>query len=115
VTYFLSGLGIVLLAAGYHGVTEHHWHLKYFWRFARPGTVIPPTRHDTRWHSMSHASRAGVDVVMVLAAAGLGLALRIWPRAALTGLVIGFAVVITAGGVRAISRSFSGRRHYGED
>ena len=113
-TYLLAGIGVLLLAAGYHGVTEHHWHLVYFWRFVRPGTVIPPTRHDTRWHSMSHAARTGIDVVMLLSAAAIGTALRIWPKPAVIGLVIAFAALITVGGVRAISRALSGRG-YEED
>jgi len=109
-TYALAGLGIALLAVGYHGVTEHHWHLRYFWRYARPGTVIPPTRHDTRWHAASHARRAAANAGMVLAAALTGFALHLQPRAAAITLAVCAIMAVTAAAARRVSKAL-GERH----
>jgi hypothetical protein len=63
---------------------------------------------------MSHAARTGIDVVMLLSAAAIGTALRIWPRPAVISAAKATTRPITAGGVRAISRALSGRG-YEED
>jgi len=108
-TYDLAGLGIVLLAACYHGFTEHHWLLKYFWRYARPGTVVPLPRHDTRWHAAGHGRRAAANAAMVLAAAGIGLALQLQPRVAVVTLAAVAVMAVTVPPARRMSRALGER------
>jgi hypothetical protein len=110
-SYALAGLAVVVAAAGYHGVTEHHWHLHYFWRYVRPGIVIPETRHDTRWHAMSHRARYAVNAAMAAAALGLGLAWQLAPAATTITVIIAIAAGAAALGARALSRVLGERHH----
>ena len=111
--YLLAGILVAVSAAGYHGVTEHYWHLRYFWRYARPGTVIPPTRHDTRWHGMGHATRWAYDAGMIAAALLLGTAWRLEPRFTAYAVAAVTVIAVTWLGVRTVSRTFGERhRHY---
>jgi hypothetical protein len=100
-------LGAVTL---YHGVTEHHIHLHYFWRYVRPGMHIPQTRHDTRWHGMGHAARWRYYAGMAAVTFCLGTAWRWHPRLIVITLAAAVLVTVTALGARTLSRTF-GERH----
>ena len=112
--YAIAGIAVLIAAAGYHGVTEHHWHLRYFWRYARPGTVIPRTRHDTRWHAMSHAARWTHDAGMIIVAGFLGTGWRLEPKVTTYAVAAVIVIAVTWLGARAVSRTFGERRRHPE-
>jgi hypothetical protein len=109
--YPAAVLLILVAAAVYHGVTEHYWHLRYFWRYARPGIVIPETRHDTRWHAMGHAARWAYDAGMLIAAGFLGTAWRLEPRFTVYAVAAVTVTGVVWLGARTLSRTFGERRH----
>jgi len=106
----LAGLGVIAVAAAWHGVTEHHVHLAWFWRHVRPGTVIPATRHDAAWHAMGHGRRAVINAGMLAAAALAGLGWTLRPRIAAIALAAVALAVIAQLAARALARVFGIRR-----
>lgn len=83
---------IVLLGAWlYHTLADHHGHLVLL-KVIRPKTVVPETRHDSKWHAMSHPRRLLVNVMLTGAAVLTGLAWELSPYVAAV-IVIGSGVV----------------------
>jgi hypothetical protein len=103
-------LGLAAAAWLYHCVTEHHVHLVIA-RKVSPSVVVPATRHDTRWHAMSHQARAGANLAMLAAAAGLGLGWQLERTATAAGAAV---IMLLAAGwlaVRVLSRAIGTRQH----
>jgi hypothetical protein len=112
--YAASGLAVAIAAAAYHGITEHHVHLQHFWRYIRPGTAVPPVRHDTRWHSLGHGRRNGILLALAAAAGLFGTGFWLRPRIAVLAVLAVTVLWGTVLGARALARAFSGR-HYHPD
>lgn len=93
----------------YHGVTEHHWHL-IAWRLAEPRTIVPPARHESRWHAMGHGPRLLADFGLAFVAVLLGTCWRISPRVTVITLTAVAVIAVTAIAGRALSKSLGGRR-----
>lgn len=84
---------IILTLAGawlWHVIVDHHGHLVLL-RIVRPSTVVPETRHSSKWHRAGHLRRLVVNAILVGAAILVGLAYELSPYAALA-LVAGSAV-----------------------
>lgn len=106
--YAVSLIAVLTVAWLYHGITEHHWH-RALWRLADPSVTVPPPRFTSRWHAMSHAGRAAVDLVLLAAAAVIGTAWRITPAVTVITLAVFVILAITAIAGRALSKSIGGR------
>jgi len=106
--YLLAALAVIAVATGYHGVTEHHWLLKLA-RTVRPGTYVPPARHDTRWHGMGHGRRAGVMALLAAAALLAGWAWQSRPDVAVVTLVFTVIVAAVLPAARALARTLGAR------
>ena len=80
---------VIVLAGAWlcHIVVDHHSHLVLLKVF-RPFTVVPETRHDSRWHSASHPRRMLVNILLTGAAVLIGLAWMLSPYVA-AAVVIG--------------------------
>lgn len=63
---------IAVAAWAYHGVREHHAHLRLL-RVVRPSTAVPPTSHDSGWHALGHWKRMAVNTAMLGGAIVIGL------------------------------------------
>jgi hypothetical protein len=83
---------IIVLMGGwlYHALVDHHGHLVLL-RIVRPSTAVPETRHDSKWHAMSHPRRLLVNVMLTGAAILTGLAWELSPYVA-AAVVIAWAV-----------------------
>jgi hypothetical protein len=103
------GALIVIAAGAYHAVTEHHVHLRIA-HAVNPRVEIPPTRHDTRWHAMTHRQRAYVNAGMIAMAVLLGLAWGLQPQVTTICVIIMTACAVTAAAARAVSRTLGQRR-----
>jgi ABC-type protease/lipase transport system fused ATPase/permease subunit len=96
---------IAAAATVWHGVTEHHLHLRLL-RCLRPGTVVPRTTHDTWWHALSRSRRIIVQVALTAAGLAAGIACEAAPAVAITvlaGSVVAGTVLVavrTAGRTR---------------
>jgi hypothetical protein len=104
-------LGLAAAAWLYHCVREHHVHLVIA-RKVNPAVRVPATRHDTGWHAMSHRSRLGIDIAVVIAAACLGLGWQLERTATAAGAVIALTVTVAVLAVRALSRAIGQRQRY---
>jgi hypothetical protein len=104
-----SGTLIVIGAGVYHAVTEHHVHLRIA-HAVSPRVEVPPTRHDTRWHAMTHGQRACVNAGMIAMAVMLGLAWGLAPQVTTVCVAVMTACAVTAAVARAVSRSLGQRR-----
>jgi len=104
----LAGLAVAGLL--FHSVREHHLHLVIA-RKVNPGTVVPPTRHDTGWHAMSHRARTGINIAMLAIAVCLGLAWQLERTAATAGITLTLACGVIWLGARAVSRAIGPRRN----
>jgi acetyltransferase-like isoleucine patch superfamily enzyme len=112
--YAAAGLAVAVLAAVSHRVTEHHVHLAWFWRYIRPGTIIPPVRAGTGWHSLSHGRQDRFRAAMLAAAGLFGTGFWLRPRIAVLAVLAVTVLWGTVLGARALARAFSGR-HYHPD
>lgn len=86
---------VVLFLAGawlWHTLADHHGHLVLL-RVIRPSTVVPETRHDSRWHAASHPRRLMANLLLTGAAILTGLAWELSPYAA-AAMVIGSGIVL---------------------
>ena len=84
---------IVLLGAWlYHVIADHHGHLVLL-KVIRPSVTVPETRHDSKWHAMSHPRRLLVNALLVAAAILIGLAWMLSPYVA-AAMVTGTGVTI---------------------
>lgn len=106
----LALLGLAAAGMLYHSVTEHHLHLLIA-RKVSPDTEVPPTRHDTGWHAMSHGKRFWVDVAMLAAAACLGLAWQVERTATTAGVILALACAGIWLAARRVSRTVGPREH----
>jgi hypothetical protein len=100
----VAGVLIIIIAGGYHAVTEHHVHLKIA-QLVNPRIEVPQTRHDSRWHGMSHLQRAGVNGGMVIMAIALGVAWRIQPQAT----TVCAAIIVIAAAAALVSRAIGNK------
>jgi chromate transport protein ChrA len=107
--YAVSLIAVLAVAWAYHGITEHHWH-RALLRIAEPRTVVPPVRHETRWHAMSHAARLAVDLGLAVAAVALGTAWKMQPAITMVTLIAAAVIAVTVIAVRKLSKSLGGRR-----
>jgi hypothetical protein len=110
----VAGVLLVIAASAYHAVTEHHVHLRVA-RLVNPAVVVPETRHDTRWHAMTHRQRWYVNGGMIVMAIALGLAWRVQPRVTTISVVIVFIAAAAALIARAVSRAIGSRHRAGPD
>lgn len=100
--------GLAVAAWLWHAVTEHHVHLVIA-RMVSPSVTVPPTRHDTMWHGLSHGRRLAADAAIVLAAACTGAAWRLAPAVTLISVVIACAAVIVLGATKSLGRVIGAR------
>jgi len=114
--YIIALAAVIAGAWAWHGITEHHWHLRAL-RLLSPGTAVPVPRHDTRWHGMGHGGRAAVQLALIAAAMAAGAAWQRSPRVTVITLAAVALAVIAAAAARALSRSLGSRRpeHWEED
>lgn len=85
---------IVIVLAGawlYHTLVDHHGHLALL-KVVRPSTVVPETRHDSKWHAMGHPRQLAVNILLTGAAILLGLAWELSPYVAAVVVIMWVAV-----------------------
>lgn len=84
---------IVLFMLGawlWHTIADHHGHLVLL-KVVRPKTVVPSTRHSSKWHMASHPRRLMANLALIAAAILAGMAWEWSPYVALV-IVAGSAV-----------------------
>lgn len=90
---------VIVLMGGwlYHALADHHGHLVLL-KLVRPAVVVPETRHDSKWHAMSHPRRLLVNALLVGAAILAGLAWELSPyvaAAVITGWAVTTAILVS--------------------
>lgn len=109
-TWLLAVLAVAVLALVWHGITEHHWHLRWFWRYVCPDTTIPLPRPDGRWHGAGHGFRALVNTGMLAAAGFGGLGWQLQPRVAAAAVIAVTGLGTVALAARILARRLGERR-----
>lgn len=107
--YAVSLAAVLTVAWAYHGITEHHW-LRVLLRLAEPRTVVPPVRHESRWHAMNHGTRFAVDLALAAAAIAIGTAWKMQPRITVITLIAAAVIAVAAVTARKATKALGGRR-----
>ena len=106
--YIIALAAVAAGAQSWHGITEHHWHLRA-WRHLSPGTAVPAPRPGTRWHGMGHGRRAGVMALLAAAALLAGWAWQSRPDVAVVTLVFTVIAAAVLPAARALARTLGAR------